>query len=90
MLVWAGLAAAIGLAFSRAVARAAALGLGAHVRRRSSPPIASCPIAVWGYPAPLAPLLLNVALAAGVIVLPLVLATGDAPEERDDEHLQVD
>ena len=46
------------------------------------------PIAVWGYPAELAPLLLNVALAAGVILLPLVLTTGDGPEERDDGHLQ--
>ena len=46
------------------------------------------PIAVWGYPATLAALLPNVALAASVILLPLILTTGEAPEERDDGHLQ--
>jgi hypothetical protein len=46
------------------------------------------PIAVWGYPADLAALLWNVALAAGVILLPLVLTTGDGPGEHDDGHLQ--
>jgi hypothetical protein len=49
------------------------------------------PVAVWEYPAPLAPLLLAVALAAGVILF-LVLLTppGALPEDRDNELLQID
>ena len=87
MLVWAGLALALGFALSQrrlelrlwvwALAFAATFAVYRLV-----------PIAVWGYPAALAPLLLNVALAAGVILLPLVLTTGDGPEERADGHLQ--
>ena len=87
MLVWAGLAVALGFALSRrrlelrlwvwALAFAAAFAVYLMV-----------PIAVWGYPAELAPLLLNVTLAAGVILLPLLLTTGDGPEDRDDGHLQ--
>ena len=46
------------------------------------------PFAVWGYPVKLGALLWNVALAAGVILLPLVFTTGEMPEERDDGHLQ--
>jgi hypothetical protein len=50
------------------------------------------PVAVWGYPASLAPLLLDVALAAGMILLLLIFVpTGPLPEERDeDELLQID
>jgi hypothetical protein len=87
MLVWAGLAVALGFALSRrrlelrlwvwALAFAATFAVYRVV-----------PIAVWGYPADLAPLLWNVALAAGVILLPLVFTTGDGPEERDDGDLQ--
>ena len=87
MLVWTGLAVALGFALSRrrlelrlwvwALAFAATFAVYRIV-----------PIAVWGYPADLAPLLLNVVLAAGVILLPLVLTTGDGPEERDDGDLQ--
>jgi len=87
MLVWAGLAVALGCALSSrrlelrlwvwALAFAATFAVYLIV-----------PVAVWGYPVALAPLLLNVALAAGVILLPLILMTGDAPEERDDGHLQ--
>ena len=87
MLLWAGLAVALGFALSRrrlelrlwvwALAFAATFAVYRVV-----------PIAVWGYPAELAPLLWNVALAAGVILLPLVLTTGDEPEERHDGHLQ--
>src|SRR5665647_696561 len=87
MLLWAGLAVALGFALSRrrlelrlwvwALAFAATFAVYRVV-----------PIAVWGYPAELSPLLWNVALAAGVILLPLVLTTGDEPEERHDGHLQ--
>lgn len=87
MFLWAGLAVALGFALSRrrlelrlwvwALAFAATFAVYRVV-----------PIAVWGYPAELAPLLWNVALAAGVILLPLVLTTGDGPEERHDGHLQ--
>jgi len=87
MLLWAGLAVALGFALSRrrlelrlwvwALAFAATFAVYRVV-----------PVAVWGYPADLAALIWNVALAAGVILLPLVLTTGDGPEERDDGHLQ--
>jgi hypothetical protein len=46
------------------------------------------PIVIWGYPADLWPLVWSVALPAAVILLPLVLTTGEAPEARDDGHLQ--
>ena len=46
------------------------------------------PIVVWDYPADLWPLVWSVALPAAVILLPLVLTTGEAPEESDDGHLQ--
>jgi hypothetical protein len=87
MLLWAGLAVALGFALSRrslelrlwvwALAFAATFAVYRLV-----------PIAVWGYPAELAPLLWNVALAAGVILLPLVFTAGDGAEERADGHLQ--
>jgi hypothetical protein len=87
MLVWAGLAVALGFALSQrrlelrlwvwALAFAATFAVYRIV-----------PLVVWGYPAELGPLLVNVALAAGVILLPLILATGDGPEDRDDGHIQ--
>jgi len=87
MLLWAGLAVALGFALSRrslelrlwvwALAFAATFAVYRLV-----------PIALWGYPAELAPLLWNVALAAGVILLPLVFTTGDGPEDLADGHLQ--
>ena len=46
------------------------------------------PISVWHYPADLWPLVWSVALPAAVILLPLVLTTGEAPEDGDDGHLQ--
>ena len=46
------------------------------------------PIVVWDYPADLWPLVWSVALPAAVILLPLVLTTGEAPEASDDGHLQ--
>ncbi|MCX6363818.1 MAG: serine/threonine-protein kinase [Actinobacteria bacterium] len=87
MLLWAGLAVALGFALTRrrlelrrwvwALAFATTFAVYRIV-----------PIAVWGYPAALAPLVWNVALAAGVILLPLIFTTGDGPEERADGHLQ--
>jgi len=85
--VWAGLAAAMGFAFSRRRLEArlwiwslSFVGVFAAYR--------IMPISVWGYPAALGALLLSVAFAACVILLPLVLTTGEAPEERDDGDLQ--
>ena len=48
------------------------------------------PVLVWGYTAPVEPLLLHVALAAGVILLPLLLWTPLSPEAPGDEHAEVD
>ena len=85
--LWAGLALAIGLALSRgrletrlwvwALAFAAVFAAYRVV-----------PAVVWGYPAEPWPLVWSVALPAAVILFPLVLTTGDAPEERDDGDLQ--
>jgi hypothetical protein len=87
MLVWAGLAAAIGYALSRR-----RLGVRLWVWALAFAAVFCVyrivPVAVWGYPAALTSLLLNVALAATVILLLLVLTTEEAPEERDDGHLQ--
>ncbi len=88
MAVWAGLAAALGFAFGRRLE--ARLWMWSITFAATFAVYRIVPIAYWGYPAGLAQLLPSVALAAGVIVLPLVLATGDRPEEHDDEHLQVD
>ncbi|NLE21409.1 MAG: serine/threonine protein kinase [Actinobacteria bacterium] len=46
------------------------------------------PVVVWDYPAHLWPLVWSVAAPAAVILLPLVLTTGEAPEEGDDGDLQ--
>jgi hypothetical protein len=85
--VWAGLAAAMGYAFSRRRLEARLwvwsftfVGVFAAYR--------IVPIAVWHYPASLGVLLPSVVLAASVILLPLILTTGEAPEERDDGDLQ--
>jgi hypothetical protein len=87
MLLWAVLAVALGFALSR---RRLELRLWVWALAFAATFAVYCvvPVAVWGYPEELAPLLWNVALAAGVILLPLVLTTGDGPEERDDGHLQ--
>jgi hypothetical protein len=47
------------------------------------------PVGVWDYRAELTPLLLSVGLAAGMIVLPLVLTGGGPLEETDDGDLQI-
>jgi hypothetical protein len=87
MAVWACLAAAMGYAFSRRRLEArlwvwsfSFAGVFAAYR--------IVPIAVWHYPATLGALAPSVVLAASVILLPLILTTGDAPEERDDGDLQ--
>jgi hypothetical protein len=87
MAVWAGLAAAIGYAFSQRRLEARLwiwsftfVGVFAAYR--------IVPITVWRYPASLGVLLPSVVLAATVILLPLILTTGEAPEERDDGDLQ--
>jgi eukaryotic-like serine/threonine-protein kinase len=89
VLLWAGLAAAIGFAFTcrRLETR---LWVWALAFAAVFAAYRVVPIGVWGYPVALTSLLLNVALAAVVILFPLILASGDVPEERDDEHLQGD
>jgi eukaryotic-like serine/threonine-protein kinase len=87
MLVWAGLAAAIGFALSRRRLEAR-LWVWAFAFAAVFAAYRIVPIAIWGYPAELTSLLLDVALAATVILLLLVLTTEEAPEERDDGHLQ--
>ena len=78
--VWAGLAAALGYALTRrrletrlwiwSLSFAAVFALYRIV-----------PVVVWDYPASLWPLVWSVAVPAAVILLPLVLTTGEAPEE---------
>jgi len=87
MLLWAGLAVALGFAFSRRRLELR-LWVWALTFAATFAVYRIVPIAAWGYRAELAPLLWNVALAAGVILLPLVFTTGDGPEARDDGHLQ--
>ena len=85
--VWAGLAAALGYALTRrrlehrlwiwSLSFAAVFAVYRIV-----------PVVVWHYPASLWPLVWSVAVPAAVILLPLVLTTGEAPEESDDGDLQ--
>ena len=85
--LWAGLAAALGYALTRrrleirlwiwSLTFAAVVAVYRIV-----------PVVVWEYPASLWPLVWSVALPAAVILLPLVLASGEAPEEGDDGDLQ--
>ena len=46
------------------------------------------PVVVWRYPEDLWPLVWSVVVPAAVILFPLVLTTGEAPEEGDDGDLQ--
>jgi hypothetical protein len=87
MCLWAGLAVSLGVALScrRLELR---LWVWALAFATTFAVYLIVPFAAWGYRVELAPLLWNVALAAGVILLPLVFMTGDGPEERDDGHLQ--
>ena len=92
MAVWAGLALAVGVIMSTSSLELrlwawALTFAGVFAAYRIAP------VGVWDYAAPLAPLLFDVALAAGMILLLMVLIpTGVLPEERDEEHglLQVD
>lgn len=85
--LWAGLAAALALALTRRRLETrlwiwslsfAALAVAYRV----------VPVAVWGYPAPFWPLVLSVALPAAVILFPLVMSAGEAPDEGTDGDLQ--
>ena len=85
--MWAGLAAALGYALTRrrletrlwiwSLSFAAVFAVYRIV-----------PVVVWDYPASLWPLVWSVAVPAAVILLPLVLTTGEAPEEGCDGDLQ--
>ncbi len=87
MLVWAGLAAAMGFAFSRRRLEAR-LWVWSVSFACVFAAYRIVPIVVWGYAVSLAPLVLSVVLAAAVILLPVILTTGEAPEVRADGHLQ--
>ncbi|NLT93152.1 MAG: hypothetical protein GXY02_08515, partial [Actinobacteria bacterium] len=85
--LWAGLAAALALALTRRRLETrlwiwslsfAALAVAYRV----------VPVAVWGYPTPFWPLVLSVALPAAVILFPLVMSAGEAPDEGTDGDLQ--
>ena len=88
-LLWAGLALAMLLALR---ARSAEIRLWLWAGSFATLFIACrvLPVVVWGYRAPVGPLLLHVALAAGVILLPLLLWTPFPPEAPGDEHVEVD
>jgi eukaryotic-like serine/threonine-protein kinase len=85
--VWAALAAAMGFALSRR-----RLEVRLWIWSLSFAAVFAVyritPIVVWGYPARLWPLVWSVAVPAAVILLPLVLTTGTAPQEGDDGDLQ--
>jgi len=85
--LWAGLAAAIGYALTRRRVQAR-LWVWALAFAAVYAAYRLLPVVVWGYPADLWPLVWSVALPAGVILLPLVLTTGEAPEACDDGDLQ--
>ena len=85
--VWAGLAAAVGFALSRRRLETR-LWVWAFAFAAVFCAYRIVPVAVWGYPASLTALVLNVALAAAVILFLLVLTPGEAPEESDDGDLQ--
>jgi eukaryotic-like serine/threonine-protein kinase len=86
-LVWAGLAAALAYALTRR-----RLELRLWIWSLSFAAVfcvyRMVPALVWHYPADLWPLVWSVAAPAAVILLPLVLTTGEAPEEGDDGDLQ--
>ena len=91
MAVWAGLALALGVILTLPTLELRLWGwalsfAGVFAAYRIAP------VAAWDYPAPLGPLLVHVGLAAGMILLLLVLApTGVLPQEHDDDgSLQVD
>jgi eukaryotic-like serine/threonine-protein kinase len=85
--LWAGLAAALGYALTRRRVEtrlwiwSLSFAVVFAVYR-------IVPVVVWDYPASLWPLVWSVAVPAAVILLPLVLTTGEAPEEGDDGDLQ--
>ncbi len=85
--VWAGLAAALGYALTRRRLEAR-LWIWSLSFAAVFAVYRVVPVVVWGYPASLWPLVWSVAVPAAVILLPLVLTTGEAPEEGDDGDLQ--
>jgi serine/threonine-protein kinase len=86
-LLWAALAAALALALTRR-----RLDVRLWIWSLSFAAIFAVyrivPVVAWDYPAQVWPLVWSVALPAAVILLPLVLTTGEAPEEGDDGDLQ--
>ena len=86
-LVWAGLAAALAYALTRR-----RLELRLWIWSLSFAAVFCVyrivPALVWHYPADVWPLVWSVAVPAAVILLPLVLTTGEAPEEGYDGNLQ--
>lgn len=85
--LWAALAAALGYALTRRRLEVR-LWIWSVVFAVAFAVYRIVPVVVWGFPASLWPLVWSVALPAAVILLPLVLTTGEAPEEGDDGDLQ--
>jgi hypothetical protein len=85
--VWAGLAAALGYALTRRRLETR-LWIWSLTFAAVFAVYRVVPVVVWDYPASLWPLVWSVAVPAAVILLPLVLTTGEAPEEGDDGDLQ--
>ncbi len=88
MVAWAALAAAVGLAL-RAHRVEARLWIWALAFAAVFVVYRAVPIAVWAYPAALTYLLTSVALAAAVVLLPLLLWTGPTAEGLIDERAEV-
>ena len=85
--LWAALAAALGYALTRRRLEVR-LWIWSVVFAVAFAVYRIVPVVVWGFPASLWPLVWSVALPAAVILLPLVLTTGEAPEKGDDGDLQ--
>jgi len=87
MALWAGLAAAVGFALSvRRVEKR--LWVWALAFAAVFTMYRAIPIAVWDYRATLAELLASVALAAAVVLLPLLLWTGPTSDGLIDERVE--
>jgi len=87
-LLWAALAVAMGAAL-RAPRVETRLWIWALAFAVVFTVYRAVPIAVWGYRATLVELLASVALAAAVVLLPLLLWTGFTPEGPIDEHAEI-
>jgi len=86
-LVWAGLAAALAYALTRRRLEVR-LWIWSLTFAAVFCVYRIVPVVVWHYPSDPWPLVWSVAAPAAVILLPLALTTGEAPEQADDGDLQ--